>query len=255
MPWNPDTYNQFKSIRYRPFFDLMDLISGENLSKGVDIGCGTGEQTFLLSQKFENIQFLGIDSSAEMLQESKKYEKEKLTYSLTTIHEFAESKSTWDLIFSNAALQWQEDHEVLFPKLILKLNPGGQLAIQMPYQKENVLNILLLQLIKEKPFVDVLQGFVRESPVLPMDNYAQIMFKNGMVDLNLSLRVYPIIAHSEDDLYNFISGSALIPYLERLNAADQLYFTTAFKERIRLHFKSFPAIYPFKRMLLYGMKN
>ena len=190
-----------------------------------------------------------------MLLESKKYKSENLTFSLTTIKEFVESKSTWDLIFSNAALQWEENHETLFPQLISKLNPRGQLAVQMPYQKENILNILLLQLVKEKPFVEALHGFRRESPMLTPDDYARILFENSMVELNLSIRVYPIIAQSETELYNFIAGSALIPYMERLDLSHQPYFKDIFLGRIRAHFKSFPAIYSFKRILFYGVKS
>ncbi|WP_317619149.1 hypothetical protein [Chryseobacterium foetidum] len=58
MPWNPDTYNQFKNIRYQPFFDLAENISSENLKTAIDIGCGTGEQTKILSDKFPDAQFL-----------------------------------------------------------------------------------------------------------------------------------------------------------------------------------------------------
>jgi trans-aconitate 2-methyltransferase len=128
MPWDPQIYNQFKNIRYQPFFDLMDLVSDKNLHSCVDIGCGTGEQTSLLSQRFENSFFLGIDSSEEMLSESKKFVTEKLSFKISTIEEFAASGSTWNLIFSNAALQWSNDHADLFPKLISKLNNDGQLA-------------------------------------------------------------------------------------------------------------------------------
>ena len=62
MPWNPETYNQFKNIRYQPFFDLKDLIVDENLRKCIDVGCGTGEQTHILSETFEDADFLGKPS-------------------------------------------------------------------------------------------------------------------------------------------------------------------------------------------------
>jgi len=80
MPWNPEVYNQFKNIRYQPFFDLMNLISSDNLKKAIDIGCGTGEQTHILSEKFEDAEFLGIDSSAEMLQKSLEFKNENLSF-------------------------------------------------------------------------------------------------------------------------------------------------------------------------------
>ena len=254
MPWNPEIYNQFKNIRFKPFFDLMDLISGEDLQTCVDIGCGTGEQTALLAEKFENTTFLGIDSSEEMLSASKKFANEKLHFELATIEAFSNSESTWDLIFSNAALQWSENHYKLFPKLISKINKGGQIAIQMPFQKENILNRILVEMVNEKPFVDMLKGFRQDSPLLQIDDYAKIMFDGGLKNLNIFLKVYPIIAKNELDLYSFISGSALIPYMDRLKQNDQELFKSEFIKRIQNYFGTFPAIYPFKRILLYGAK-
>ena len=255
MPWNPEVYNQFKNIRYQPFFDLMSLISEENLHITIDIGCGTGEQTSLLSKRFENCSFLGIDSSKEMLSESRKFFHEKLSFETKTIEEFAASDSKWDLIFSNAALQWSDHHEQLLPKLISKLNPNGQFAVQMPFQTENVLNNILLEIVHEKPFTDLLNGFRRDSPLLEIDDYARMMFEGGLEGLNIFLKVYPIIASSETELYNFISGSALIPYMERLDQQGQDLLKSEFLKRIKNRFETFPAIYSFKRILLYGIRK
>ena len=239
MPWDPKVYNQFKNIRYQPFFDLMDLISDKNLRHCVDVGCGTGEQTSLLSKRFENSSFLGIDSSKEMLSESNKFVTEKLSFKLSTIEEFAGSASKWDLIFSNAALQWSNDHNELFPKLISKLNSRGQFAVQMPFQTENILNTILLDMISEKTFVGLLRGFRWDSPLLKIDDYAKLMFNCGLKDLNIFLKVYPIIAKSEMELYSFISGSALIPYTERLDVKEQEFLKSEFIKRIKSQLKPF----------------
>lgn len=254
MPWNPEIYNQFKNIRYQPFFDLMGLISEENLIDAVDIGCGTGEQTKILSEKFENTKFLGIDSSSEMLSKSKEFENEKLRFQQKTIEDFVEDKTKWNLIFSNAALQWSDNHLKLFPKLFSKLHENGQFAIQMPVQNENKLNQILFQMASEEPYNSQLQSWNRPSQVLNMDGYAKMMFENGLSNLTIFTKVYPIIAKDTEELFNFISGSALIPYLERLNENQQEIFTTEFKNRIRQEFQNFPAIYSFKRILLYGKK-
>lgn len=255
MPWNPEKYNQFKNIRYQPFFDLMEMISGEGIKHAVDIGCGTGEQTSILSEKFEAASFLGIDSSDEMLLGSGKYISEKLQFKNSTIEKFIADGSKWDLVFSNAALQWTDNHYGLFPALITKLNPDGQLAIQMPVQNENLLNQLLIQLVQEKPFVDFLQGWKRASPVLSIDKYAQIMFDGGLGELQIIQKVYPIIADSPQKLFDFISGSSLIPYMERMSENEQEIFVAEYKGRIEKAFKKFPAIYAFKRLLLYGKKE
>lgn len=252
MPWNPDVYNQFKNIRFKPFYDLAELITDEKKMKAVDLGCGTGEQTAILTEKFQDAVFTGIDSSPEMLEKSRSLENERLHFKMATTEAILDADENWDLIFSNAALQWSDDHQHLFPKLISKLNTGGQLAVQMPYQPGNTLNKILFELANEEPFRNDLNGWNLSSAVLTIDEYAQILFDSGLEDLNLSQKVYPIIAEDHETLFNFISGSALIPYLEKLTEEQQKSFTTEFKQRIAKDFAKLPAIYSFKRILLYG---
>ncbi|MFH7015485.1 methyltransferase domain-containing protein [Flavobacterium sp. FlaQc-47] len=255
MPWNPEIYNKFKNIRYQPFYDLADFIEPVNGMKAIDLGCGTGEQTAILANKFKEADFLGVDSSAEMLEQSKALETDNLHFRKATTEETIASAEKWDLIFSNAALQWSDDHESLFAKLLQLLNSKGQFAVQMPVQPENKLNKILLELVNEEPFKTYLNGFTRDSPVLSIDEYAQILFDGGLEDLKILQKVYPIIANDHDTLYNFISGSALIPYIERLEGEEQALFITTYKERIVEHFPKLPAIYSFKRILLYGKKG
>lgn len=255
MPWNPDLYNKFKDLRYRPFFDLADLIQHDPEMKAVDLGCGTGEQTALLSAKFPDARFLGIDSSQEMLAKSKTLENEQLRFEKATTEEFITRDETWDLLFSNAALQWSDHHQELFLNLLSRLKPGGQVAIQMPCQPQNILNQLLAELAEEVPFHTYLKGWNRPSSVLTLDEYARVFFENGIGNLDLSLRVYPIIAETPETFFEFISGSALIPYLEKLDSEQQQQFVMKFKERIAAAFPKFPALYAFKRLLLYGRKQ
>ena len=255
MPWNPELYDQFKDVRYRPFYDLAALITPEESFQAIDLGCGTGEQTAILTQKFPGAHFTGVDASPEMLAKSKAFENERLQFQLATTEAITGSSQKWDLIFSNAALQWSPDHETLFPKMLSLLHPGGQFAVQMPVQKENVLNKILFELIEEQPFATYLNGYKRDSPVLSLDSYAQLLFDNGMKDIQLFQKVYPIIAADHDTLYNFISGTSLVPYMERLDKEQQEHFIEAFKERIARNFPKLPAIYAFKRILMYGIKT
>src|SRR4029079_19311919 len=120
---------------------------------------------------FENADFLGIDPSPQMLEKSKGFGRNNLTIEQATVEEFIASNSNqqWDLIFSNAALQWSDNHPTLFPQLISLLSDNGQFAIQMPMQNDNVLNKLLLELVKEKPYSDYLQNYKRETPMLSID--------------------------------------------------------------------------------------
>lgn len=254
MPWNPEVYNQFKSIRFQPFFDLMDLIEHKPEMQAVDLGCGTGEQTAILAERFEDARFLGIDSSEAMLAAKPEVMTDRLSFKQSSTEAWLQEAQAWDLVFSNAALQWSEDHKHLFPQIISKINPGGQLAIQMPYQPGNILNQLLAELAEEEPYKSQLKNWNRPSSVLTLDEYAAILFENGMKDIQLFQKVYPIIAEDSDTLFRFISGSALIPYLERLDEGQGEIFQVAFKEKIAQAFPKFPAIYAFKRLLIYGKK-
>ncbi|MBF4507699.1 methyltransferase domain-containing protein [Flavobacterium sp. JLP] len=254
MPWNPEIYNKFKNIRYQPFYDLAAFIQPVKGMIAIDLGCGTGEQTAILANKFKDANFIGIDSSAEMQEQSKSLETENLHFRRATTEDMLLSVEKWDLIFSNAALQWSDNHEILFPKLLEIVNSKGQFAVQMPVQPENKLNKILSELIEEEPFKTYFKGYKRDSPVLSIDEYAQMLFDGGLEDIQIMQKVYPIIAKDHDTLYDFISGSALIPYIERLESEQARLFIKIYKHRIAIEFPKLPAIYSFKRILMYGRK-
>jgi trans-aconitate 2-methyltransferase len=226
----------------------------DGLLQAVDLGCGTGEQTRMLSERFPASHFLGVDASAQMLQGSDESQSSRLAFQQATIESFLDRQppQSMDLVFSNAALQWCDDHEVLFPKVLDLLRKGGQLAVQMPVKPENVIFQLLLQLVQESPFKEALDGWKRASPVLNIDRYTTLMFEAGLVDLQIIQKVYPVIADTVEVLYDYTAATTLVPYVDRLQPDLQSKLEEAFKERIANHFEKFPAIYAFKRMLLYG---
>ncbi|NCI50825.1 methyltransferase domain-containing protein [Sediminibacterium roseum] len=250
MPWNPDVYNQFKEKRYEPFYDLLGHIHAKPAMRILDLGCGTGELTKVLSDKFEGSTVLGVDDSAEML--SKAPTQPNLSFALRSVEAQLRRAEKWDAIVANASLQWVGDHKALFPELIAHLAPGGQLAVQMPSQKENALNQLLHKLVHEEPYYEVLKNNIHYSPVLSLDEYTQLLYAHAAKDVLIYQKVYPIIARSVDTLYDFISGSALVPYMERLDEEMKPGFTKQFKERIAEHFSAAPMVYAFKRVMIVG---
>ncbi|MBO9586978.1 MAG: methyltransferase domain-containing protein [Flavobacterium sp.] len=250
MTWDPKKYNEFKEERSKPFNDLTSHIVDKPNLKVIDLGCGTGELTQKLSQKLTNPFVLGVDNSAEML--VKAPVQENLEFKEIPILEQINAETKWDLIFSNAALQWIDNHNELFPKIISRINPGGQLAVQMPQQNENILNKILLQLVQEEPFASYLNNWTRPSPVLTLDEYAKILFENGGKDLILYEKVYPLISTKKDDFFDFISGSALTVYQERLGEKEFAALASEFKKRIDSYFPSLPSIYAFRRLIIYA---
>ncbi|MCD0474639.1 methyltransferase domain-containing protein [Flavobacterium sp. EDS] len=250
MAWNPEKYNEFKALRYKPFFDLVAHIVDKPNMKVIDLGCGTGELTHMLSERLTNPSVKGIDSSKEMLEKAKKFTS--IQFDQKTIEEQINTGEKWDLIFANASIQWVDNHEKLFPKIISLLNSDGQLAIQMPCQNENLLNQIVIELVQEEPYKSALNNWKRLSPVLSMDDYAQILFENSGTDIIIYQKVYPMIASSHDELYEFILGSTLVPYFERLKGEIKEQFIKEFKIRIAKRFSKTPSLYAFKRILLYA---
>lgn len=253
MPWNPDTYNKFKSERFEPFYDVLNLIRIKPGMDVVDLGCGTGELTRKLADALPGSSVLGIDSSREMLDQSREFEHEGLRFELRSIEAQVESFQKWDLVFSNAALQWVENHEVLFQKIISGLKPNGQMAIQMPAQHHNISNRILHLLADEPPYQKILQGWKRISPVLDIDRYAGLIYKHGGTNIIAYEKIYPLILPDAHALFDWVSGTALLPYLERLHGESRQKFIDEYKNRLHLEFDKTPVFYPFRRIILSAM--
>ena len=131
MTWNPSQYLRYDVERSQPARDLIAALGDADPTEIVDLGCGTGNSTALLEQRWPQASLTGIDGSTEMLNQA--------SQSGVSAAWHAADISTWrpdtpvDLIFSNAALHWLDDHTTLFPQLIGTLAELGALAVQMPY--------------------------------------------------------------------------------------------------------------------------
>src|SRR5690606_19882695 len=138
-------------------------------------GCGTGEQTAILQDALPESSILGIDSSKEMLAQSPLFGRPGITFRWQEVQDVLADKKQDDLVFSNAALQWLDRHDILFPKIVQLIAPAGQLAIQMPVQHENILNRILASLASSEPYAAMLKGYVQKSSVLSIDEYTQLL--------------------------------------------------------------------------------
>ncbi len=250
MAWNPETYNQFKSERFTPFYDLLALAKVKPGLEIIDLGCGTGELTSKLAHAMPESRVLGIDSSEEMLNDSKAFANDRLRFERRSIEEQMESDQKFDLVFSNAAIQWVEDHESSFSKIISMVKPGGQLLIQMPAQHHNISNQLLNELADREPFKSALQGWKRDSPVLDIENYARMLFEHRSRVMTVYEKIYPLILQDSNALFEWVSGTAMIPFIERLDAETKDQFIEEYKKILHQHFEKSPVFYAFKRMII-----
>lgn len=250
MSWNPDTYNRFKAERSTPFYDLLALSEVRPDLHVIDLGCGTGELTAKLAETLPGSHVLGVDSSQEMLDKSRKTDEATLDFECISIEDQLKKEQQWDVVFSNAALQWVPDHETLFPQIISKIKPGGQLLVQMPAQRHNLTNRLLNELATQEPYAAIYAGWNRMSSVLEIDRYAEILFENGGKSIQVFEKIYPLVLDDLDALLTWVSGTALIPYLERLPESLNSGFRDDYGALLRRHFPKTPVFYPFKRILI-----
>jgi trans-aconitate 2-methyltransferase len=260
MPWDPKQYHKFQAERSAPFFDLLALLEVRPNLKVVDLGCGTGELTCQLAEALPNSHVIGLDSSSQMLDaaRARSFSNASPSTSFRTSLYFeqgdqAQLTGEWDLIFSNAALQWSENHTELIPRLYERLLTGGQIAVQVPSNHNHISHQIYRETASEEPFRTILDGFQRYAPVLSIDEYARLLFLCSAEEIVVFEKIYAHILGDSDAVVEWISGTALVPYFERLgeHKAD---FLNVIRAKMRAALPDRPVFYPFRRTLFSARK-
>jgi trans-aconitate 2-methyltransferase len=253
--WNPDQYGKFQQEREQPFFDLLALIRPAPSMRVVDLGCGTGQLTRRLHEVLHAPDTTGIDRSERMLEVARREPiPAGLRFETGTIESFS-GDATYDLIFSNAAFHWIEDHDALVRRLFAALRPGGQLAFQVPAMHHAASHSLPDELTKTAPFAEMFGEWQRPQPVLEPEEYARLLFRAGFAQPRVSLVIYPHVLASRDQVVDWMKGSLLTEYEKRLTPEQFARFTTAYRDRLLPQLGvDRPFLFPFKRILCWGRK-
>jgi trans-aconitate 2-methyltransferase len=256
--WDPRQYDKFEREREQPFFDLLALVRPAAGMRVVDLGCGTGKLTRTLHERLSARETVGIDRSESMLAGTRdRAPSPGLRFEAGTIESFAAGAPPplWDLIFSNAALHWVDDHERLLEQLTAKLAPSGQLAFQVPAQHDTLTHRIAEELAGEEPFRSALAGWQRSQPVLTPDAYARLLYRHGLHEPKARLIVYPHVLASREDIVEWVKGTMLTEYKRHLPSAVYDRFVDAYRVRLldRLE-DARPVFFPFKRILCWGQR-
>jgi len=250
--WDPAQYERFARERSARFFDLLALVEPCPGGRVADLGCGTGELTRALHERTGARSTVGLDSSREMLNRSADHAGDGLTFELGDIGEWAPPEPV-DLIFSNAALHWIDDHDTLLAQLTSTLSPGGQLAVQVPANHDHPSHLVAEQVAMEAPFRAVLGGYVRRTPVLAPERYALLLHRLGYGAQHVRLQVYLHILPEAEAIVDWVKGTLLTAYRRRL--PDRVYedFVARYRELLAAELPDErPFAFPFKRVLLWG---
>ena len=157
MAWDPAIYSAFAQPRLRPALDLMARIDLADASRVVDLGCGTGNVTRILKERWAEADVIGIDSSPEMLLTARDHGG-AVRYLQTDAAGWAESGGEVDILFSNAALHWLDGHQTLFPKLLERVGSGGVLAVQMPHNHYAASHTIMAEAAAAGPWAEYLHA-------------------------------------------------------------------------------------------------
>ena len=255
--WNPAQYERFKRERTQPFFDLLAMIRPEPAMRIVDLGCGTGHLTRMLHDGLRAADTVGLDRSARMLDAARAAESldPRLRFDLGTIEAFA-AHDEYDLIFSNAALHWIDDHESLLARLAAGLRPGGQLAFQVPAMHDHLSHTVADELAAVEPFRAAVGGWRRPQPVLRPDEYSRLLFRLGFREPRVQLVIYPHILTGREEVIEWMKGTLLTDYEVRLSADRFAEFLDAYRDRLLAQLApERPFFFPFKRILCWGQKK
>lgn len=223
--WNPELYLSFEKQRTRPARDLALSVMDRKPGTIVDIGCGPGNSTAVLKEVFPSADIIGIDSSPEMIRKAEKSHPE-LSFSSCDARELTGS---YDLIYSNACLQWLPEHEALLPFLMERVNAGGMLAVQMPRNSAEPLYTLIDEMVSDDKWKlsDISHPL---SITLAPEEYHDILSGCASSFEIWETRYFHVLP-SYKALIDWVRGTKLRPYLEALGEEMGSKFTAELLER------------------------
>ena len=252
--WEPSCYERFRGEREQPFWDLASLVRAREGMRIADLGCGSGALTATLHRRIGAAETVGVDRDEAMLAQAR--EAEGLTFERVAIEDFIsrpEARGAYDLVFSNAALHWVDDHEALMAELASCLVTGGQLAFQVPANHDHIAHRLADEVAREPRFREALGGYQRGVPVLDVRRYAELLHALGLRFPVAQVRVYVHELASRDHVLAWLRGSLLTAYAARLDSETFDAFVARLGDRLRDELPADePFVYTYKRILVWG---
>ncbi|MBT5875316.1 MAG: methyltransferase domain-containing protein [Candidatus Latescibacteria bacterium] len=249
--WNPQQYRQFSDHRLRPALELLDRLPAENPRLVYDLGCGAGEITAILAEKWTSANVIGIDHSDEMLDHARTM-KSSISWQRVDINRWRPEDKP-DVIFSNAALQWVDGHDHLFPKMISHLSEGGFFAAQMPLSWSAPSHRLMRETLEEHNLGNRdLRDSMGRRWVEDANFYYDLLSKTAM-EIDIWETEYLQILTGDDPVLEWVKGTGLRPVLHGLSDKDRETFLNAYRQRLR---SAYPGredgrtLYPFRRLFI-----
>jgi trans-aconitate 2-methyltransferase len=254
--WDPAQYGIFADHRLRPAMELLERVPLSDPRLIYDLGCGTGEITGIMANRWPGARVIGVDNSPQMLAKAAAVSDE--------IAWIEADVASWqpdgapDLIYSNATLQWLDDHDALIPRLFGLLAPGGCLAVQMPMSWDLPSHRLMRETLAHggPGGAPIGPATLREALdhvwVADAAHYFDLLSPNTR-SLDIWETEYLQVLEGENPVLDWVSGTGLRPVLNGLADADRAVFLASYAATLR---EAYPrrsngqTLYPFRRLFM-----
>lgn len=253
--WKPDLYLKFEKQRTQPAIDLAARIDADSPKRIIDIGCGPGNSTLVLKKRWPNADFTGLDSSPSMIAQAKETDSD-ITWVCADASGDLSDLGHFNVVFSNAALQWMPEHERLLPNLFGLLEAGGVFAAQIPNTTHMPIHIALQSLAKGQKWGAKLGNVTTHSTNAAPYYYDILSGLNA--DIDLWETNYYHVMESHFALVQWYSSTGLRPYLNSLEGEqDKAAFLADFECELQSAYpaqKDGKVLFPFVRIFFIARK-
>ena len=254
--WNSKQYLRFKEERTQPSKDLISRLSGLDPKSIIDIGCGPGNSTAALKSAFPKAEVLGVDNSENMIKSARE-EHENIDFMLCDVSvDLDKINKKFDIVFSNACIQWVPDHYNLLKNMMNLLNNKGVLAVQTPMNYHEPIHEIIKETIAEpnwKNKISKSRIFYNLKPEEYHDCLSEIS-----CDFNEWSVTYFYKLKSHEDIIEWYKSTGLRPYLSALNENDKRVFLKEIYKKVK---KAYPVqkngeiIFKFPRLFFTAVKG
>lgn len=230
MNWNADKYLAFKSERTQPSVDLAGRIPLQSPGKIIDIGCGPGNSTEQLKIRYPSAHIIGADNSESMVKAARENYPDMDFIHLDASTELTGIREKFDVVFSNACIQWIPDHPRLLTEMSSLLSVGGVLAVQLPMIYDEPIHRILLETAKSDKWRGKLGG-ARNFYTLSPEEYYDIL-ADISPDFSMWQTTYFHRMKSHRDIIEWYKGTGMRPYLESLSPEESEEFEEEIFRRV-----------------------
>jgi trans-aconitate 2-methyltransferase len=220
----------------------------------VDLGCGAGNLTRELAERWPEAEVEGVDSSPEMIERAAAEVGDRARLTLADLRTW-EPRRPVGVLVSNATLQWVPDHLPLLDRLAGFLAPGGWLAVQVPGNFGEPSHTLLRELAAAPPWRERL-AVIRWPAVEEPATYLSRLAAAGL-QADVWETTYFQVLPGNDAVLSWMRGTGLRPVLSALtDDAERAAFEAAYAQRLRAAYprEDHGTVLPYRRIFVVGRR-